>query len=163
MPIFLSKKLRDTGSIWASTHMPCINIQIDPVGPTLDVGIAIPGSLQTPGKAPANIQWFKALVDTGCSHTSIHTSVANSCGLKVMGKTGVTTPSGNVACNVFHGDLFVRSMISWNSPFEWKFNDLGFVEMLHKNPAFDILLGMDLLNQGVLTLNGGLKQATFCW
>jgi hypothetical protein len=35
--------------------------------------------------------------------------------------------------------------------------------MVHKNPAFDILLGMDILSQGVFVTNGGLRQATFCW
>jgi hypothetical protein len=80
-----------------------------------------------------------------------------------MGKSGVTTPAGNVAVNIYHGDLFVRSLLGWVSPFEWKFGDRGLVEMVHKNPAFDILLGMDILNQGMFATNGGLRQATFCW
>lgn len=143
--------------------MPCINIQIDPVGPTLELGIAAPSSLASAGSAPPPITWFKALADTGCSHTSIHTSVAAACGLQVLGKSGVTTPAGNVAVNIYHGDLFFRSLISWQSPFEWKFADHGFCEMVHKNPAFDILLGMDILNQGLFVTNGGLKQASFCW
>jgi hypothetical protein len=143
--------------------MPCINIQIDPVGPLLDLGIAAPTSLISAGTPPPKITWFKALADTGCSHTSIHTSVAAACGLTVMGKSGVTTPAGNVAVNIYHGDLFVRSLLGWVSPFEWKFGDRGLVEMVHKNPAFDILLGMDILNQGMFATNGGLRQATFCW
>jgi hypothetical protein len=143
--------------------MPCINIQVNAVGPVLDLGISPPASLANAGANPPPIKWFKALVDTGCSHTAIQTSVAAACGLKVISKSFVTTTAGNVAVNIFHGDLFVRSQISWTTPFEWKFADHGFCEMLHKNPAFDILLGMDILNQGLLTLNGGLRQATFCW
>jgi hypothetical protein len=143
--------------------MPCININIDPVGPTLDVGIAFPSSLlPANAKAPA-ITWFKALADTGCSHTSIHSSVATACGLTVIGKAGVATTAGSVAANMYHGDLFLRSLISWVTPFEWKFADRGLLEMIHKNPAFDILLGMDILNMGAFSTNGGLKQATFCW
>ena len=65
--------------------------------------------------------------------------------------------------NIYHGDLVLRPLISWTTPFEWKFQDLGFLEILHKNPSFDILLGMDILNQGVFSTNGGLKQATFSW
>lgn len=143
--------------------MPCINIQIDPVGPLLDLGIAAPTTLLAAGSTPPKIHWFKALADTGCSHTSIHTSVATTCGLKVLGKSGVTTPAGNVAVNIYHGDLFFRSLISWITPFEWKFEDRGLCEMVHKNPAFDILLGMDILNLGAFSTNGGLRQATFCW
>lgn len=41
--------------------MPCINIQIDPVGPLLDIGVAPPASLQKSGSAPATITYFKAL------------------------------------------------------------------------------------------------------
>ena len=144
--------------------MPCINIQIDAVGPVLDIGIAPPASLRIPGTAALRpITWFKALVDTGCSHTSIHSSVAANCGLVVMGKSGVTTSAGNVAANIYHGDLFFRSLMSWMTPFDWSFTDRGLCEMVHKNPAFDILLGMDILNLGTFVVNGGLRQATFCW
>jgi hypothetical protein len=104
-----------------------------------------------------------ALHRSGCSHTSIHSSVATACGLKVMGKSGVTTTAGNVAVNIYHGDIILRSLISWGSPFEWNFNDRGFLEMVHRNPAFDILLGMDILNPGSFSMNGGSRQATFCW
>jgi hypothetical protein len=143
--------------------MPCINIPIEAVGPTLDVGISPPTSLVAAGTPAPKITWFKAIADTGCSHTSIHTSVATACGLTVAGKTGVTTPAGNVAVNLYLGDLYLRSMISWTTPFEWNFASRGLLEMVHKNPAFDILLGMDILNQGTFFTNGGLRQATFCW
>jgi hypothetical protein len=143
--------------------MPSINIPIEAIGPAIDIGICAPASLVAPGSPSPAITWFKGIVDTGCSHTSIHSSVATACGLKVMGKGGVTTTARNVAVNIYHGDLFLRALINWATPFEWNFNDRGLLEMVHKNPAFDILLGMDILNLGVFTTNGGLKQATFCW
>jgi hypothetical protein len=49
------------------------------------------------------------------------------------------------------------------TPFDWQFGDRGLFEMINQNPNFDVLLGMDILNQGQFTTNGGLKQATFCW
>jgi hypothetical protein len=143
--------------------MPCINFPIDPIGPTLDIGISAPGSLLAAGTPAPRITWLKGIADTGCSHTSIHASVAAACGLIVMGKSSANTPAGTVAVNIYHGDLFLRSLLSWTSPFEWKFNDRGFLEMKAKNPAFDVLLGMDILNLGAFSTNGGLKQATFCW
>ena len=143
--------------------MPCINIPIEAIGPALDVGITSPASLVAPGGQAPIANWFKAIVDTGCSHTSIHSSVATKCGLAVIGKSGVTTTAGNVAVNLYHGDLFLRSLIQWTSPFDWSFSDRGLLEMVHQNPAFDILLGMDILNLGQFVSNGGLRQATFCW
>jgi len=68
-----------------------------------------------------------------------------------------------VPVNVYHGDLFLRSLVAWTAPFDWKFPDHGFIEMVNSNPNFDALLGMDIFNQGVLVVNGGLKQATFSW
>jgi hypothetical protein len=145
--------------------MPCINIPIEPLGPTIDVGIAAPSSLAMDDDEvpPPTITWFKAIVDTGCSRTSIHSSVAAECGLQVMGKGTVATTAPQVAVNVYHGDLFLRCFIGWETSFELKFPDRGLVEMLHKNPAFDILLGMNILNRGVFSANGGLRQATFAW
>jgi hypothetical protein len=143
--------------------MPCINIPINPIGPTLDVGIAFPTSLVTAGGSPPAITYFKAIADTGCTHTSIHSSVATTCALQILGKNTVSTPSGQAAVNVYHGDLFLRCLIGWTASFEWKFPDRGLVEMLHRNPGFDILLGMDILNLGMFSINGGLRQATFCW
>jgi hypothetical protein len=143
--------------------MPSINIPISAVGPTLEIGISAPSSLLPAGSAAPQILWFKAIADTGCSHTSIHSSVATKCGLKVLSKGSAATSAGVVAVNIYHGDLFLRSLIAWTTPFEWKFPDRGFMELLHQNPNFDALLGMDILNQGMFATNGGLKQATFSW
>jgi hypothetical protein len=142
--------------------MPCVNFPIEAIGPRLDVGISPPASLAVAGTTP-KITWFKALADTGCTHTSIHSSVATACGLQVVGKSTVDTTAGVVPVNVFHADIYLRSLIAWVSPFEWTFVDRGLLELLHQNPAFDILLGMDILNLGTFSTNGGLKQATFAW
>jgi hypothetical protein len=143
--------------------MPSINIPISPIGPTLEIGIAAPKSLAAANAASPAVFWFKAIADTGCSHTSIHSSVATKCGLKVLSKSTAATPGGNVAVNIYHGDLFLRSLIAWTTPFQWSFPDRGFIEMVNQNPNFDALLGMDILNQGMFVTNGGLKQATFSW
>jgi hypothetical protein len=144
--------------------MPCVNIQIDPlVGPTLEIGISPPASQVPAGQPRPQIRWFKAIADTGCTHTSIHASVATTCGLAAIGKGTVSTPAGVQAVNHYFGDVYIRSLINWAANFEWQFGDRGLVEMVQKNPNFDILLGLDILNLGIFTTHGGLKQATFCW
>lgn len=142
--------------------MPCVNIPINPVGPVFDVGVSRP-SFQLPQGQKPPIHWFKALADTGCSHTAIHSSVATKCGLGVIGKIGVSTPGGNRAVNQYYGDIHVRSVIAWTLPFDYVFNDRALNEMYNQNPNFDVLLGMDILNLGLFVVHGGLKAATFCW
>ncbi len=142
--------------------MPSIQFPISTLGPSLEVGISRAVSL-LPSESTPHVLWFKAIADTGCSHTSIHSSVAVKCGLQTISKSFASTPAGNVAVNMYHGDLYLRSLVSWATPFDWSFNDRAFAEMVHQNPNFDILLGMDILNMGVFITNGGLRQATFSW
>jgi hypothetical protein len=59
-----------------------------------------------------------------------------------MSKGMAKTPGGNVAVNIYHGDLVVRSLISWITPFNWTFADRGIMEMVNANPDFDALLGI---------------------
>jgi hypothetical protein len=143
--------------------MPCISLPINQIGPTLEIGISLPLSLNPAGAQTPPILWILAIADTGCSHTSIHSSIATKCGLTVLGKGGATTPAGNVAVNLYHGDLLFRSLVGRPSTFEWRFADRTFVEMLNPNPAFDALLGMDILNEGTFICSGLHKQATFSW
>lgn len=143
--------------------MPCINLPVDAnVGLRLDLGISPPSSLVAQGSPAPPVFWFRAIADTGCTRTSIHASVAAKCGLKVISKGTAKTAGGNVPVNIFHGDLFVRSLINWMTPFDWKFADRGLMEMVNSNPDFDALLGMDILGMGTLTTTG-LMRATFCW
>lgn len=143
--------------------MPSILLPLDPIGPTLEIGISAPASLLPQGSPPPTIHWFKAIADTGCSDTAMHSSVAAQCGLQIIGKATASTPGGNPAINIYYGDLFLRSLVSWQSPFEWPFRDRRFAEMVQKNPNFEALLGMDILSMGVFVTNGGNKQASFSW
>lgn len=142
--------------------MPCVSIPINPVGPLVDIGVSRPSFL-APAAAKPPIHWFKGLADTGCSHTAIHSSVATKCGLSIIGKTVVTTPGGNKAVNLYFGDIHFHSLIAWSLPFDYMFNDRPITEMFNQNPAFDVLLGMDILSTGIFVVHGGLKAATFCW
>jgi hypothetical protein len=142
--------------------MPCINLQIEPIGPVIELGVSCPASKQVPGTPSPKIYWIKAIVDTGCSHTAIHTSNALQCGLSVISKGQASTPGGMVANNIYHGDLFLRPLVG-ATPFEWKFPDRPIGEMVHHNPAFDALLGMDIISHGILTVVVNIKLATFCW
>jgi hypothetical protein len=142
--------------------MPCLNLPIEPVGPVIELGISAPLSQQTQGSGSLPVQWIRAIVDTGCTHTSLHSSIAHGCGLSAISKGSANTPGGNVITNIYHGDLVLKPLIG-NSPFEWRFPDWQIIEMVSPNPAFDALLGMDLIRSGLLTINATIGVATFCW
>ena len=143
--------------------MPCISFPIDiVVGPVLEIGISSPLSLATHGAPPPQIHWFKALADTGCSHTSIHSDVAAKAGLTVISKALVKSTTHSVAVDVYLGDLFLRVTMG-TRVFEFPFRDRSFAQLLNASPSFDALLGMDIFSYGTLVINGDLRQATFCW
>ena len=77
-------------------------------------------------------------------------------------RSAARTPGGNVPVNIYHGDLFVRALFNWVTPYDWPFADRGLMEMVNANPDFDVLLGMDILGLGTLTTTGFI-HATFCW
>jgi len=141
--------------------MPCITIPLDPLGPIIEIGISLPGGFPQANPAPP-IQWIKAIADTGCTHTSIHHSVAAKLGLKVLSKGIANTANGPAAANIYHGDMFLRPQIG-GKPFEWRYADRQLLELAQNHPKYDALLGMDILSDGLFSVNGALNCATFCW
>lgn len=105
------------------------------------------GSPPNPG-APTKFAQVEALVDTGCTNTSIRADVAQAVGLPVIGKAQVSTASSNqstVTCDVVMGVLSIprsdKGTVSRPIP-------LTIAPM-----AEPMLLGMDALRGGVLTVD----------
>jgi len=143
--------------------MPCSTFPIDPaVGPIVDVGIAPPLSLVPQGDPPPSIRWVKAIADTGCSHTALHSGAAAAAGLPIISKIFVRSTTHTVPANVYLGDLFLRYTV-FNNSYEFPFRDRPFTELVQNSPDYDALLGMDLLGIGTLVVNGQTRSATFCW
>jgi hypothetical protein len=146
--------------------MPCVTFPIDPaIGPVLDIGIAAPLSLiasQSAVQMPPPIHWIKAIADTGCSHTSIHSSVASLAGLSVISQALAQSTMQIATINVYLCDLFVR-LIYGQTVIEYAFRDRPISELLHRSTTHDALLGMDLIGLGTFFTNGLTRTATFCW
>ena len=119
----------------------------------------LPLSLTT--QAPA-IGWVRALVDTGCSHTSVTSTLAQSIGLNIAGRGSAHNAQSTTAVNIFHADLILKPIILGN-PVEIRVPDCRLMEFLHPSLPFDVLLGMDLLMQGTMYINGTNCLLTFCW
>jgi hypothetical protein len=143
--------------------MPCITLPVDAnFRPTLEIGISAAASLQQKGVA-LKIHWFPAIADTGCSHTCIHADVAAVAGLQVVGKGTSNTANGQVAMNLFYGDLFMRVTLPNGQAYEYPMRNRRFGELCTKIPDVDALLGMDVLMQGTFHVNGLTRNAIFCW
>ena len=144
--------------------MPCVTLPVDASGrPLIEIGISSARSLLPAGAAPPVIHWVNALIDTGCTITSVYTAIAAQAELPILGKGSTNTANGTVACNLFHGDLFIKIPLPNGQVYEYRFADRRILELCVKPPAFDALLGMDMLMRGTFHVNGITKNATFCW
>ena len=128
----------------------------------VDLGISSPLSLVAPGAPPPQIHWVKALADTGCTHTSIFSGPANAVGLSVVIQTSVQSTTQAVTADVYVADLFIRWSLL-GRVFEFPFRDRRLLQLIRPNPAFEALLGMDILGIGIFVVNGQTGSASFCW
>jgi len=104
-------------------------------------------------------QLVKALVDTGASHTSIDLSVVQSLNLVPTGIASLITPStGNVPCDALCYDVAIHipfpTGMLWSQTL-WVVTGL---ELHHQ--GFDVLLGRDILANGMLIYDGFHGQFT---
>ena len=91
-----------------------------------------------------------ALVDTGATRTCVTAEVARKAGLRVMGKTPISSVHGIEDANVYLAEilLFVdlREGESGVVPLQGCFaTDVSLVEFVTNSPHFDALLGRDVL------------------
>ena len=137
--------------------MPCLTQVFDPrTGPVVTVGIAPPQA------SPTGMDWIRALVDTGSSHSAVSASAARRARLPSIAKTIVMNTSQITPADVYAGDLYL--------PYE---NSAGrhvhqiprcrLVEILLPSPNFDMLIGRDILSIGTLIVIGQTNVVNFCW
>jgi hypothetical protein len=101
----------------------------------------------------------KALIDTGASHTSIDTSLVTQLALSPTGIVSVITPStGKTPCDMFSYDCGFHVPFPngtfWSRPL-WVATG---AELLQQQ-GFSVLLGRDLLAEGIFIYDG--KHNTF--
>ncbi len=143
--------------------MPCVTWPYDPaVGPILVFGITAPASMAPRGASPPPIHWIKGLVDTGCSHTSLLSSLTIAANLPIISKTTVLSTTHSAPANIYLGDLHLGYNAAGN-PYHHTFNDIPFTELLRGDQNFEALVGRNVLGMGSLFLNGLANQFTFCW
>ena len=145
--------------------MPCITCQFDPsVGPVIDIGIAAPAAIKTLSTSGRPIVARRALVDTGASITCVTAEIAQQENLKLMGKRDTNSAHGTQPCNLYLADLAVPfgNTGSGSEVPAFSMEAIRVMEFVSKSPHFQILLGRDVLDRGLLTVSGFSRQLTLC-
>ena len=114
-----------------------------------------------------NMRAWRALVDTGASCTCVSSRLAKECGLLPIGKSEMVSASERKMVNRY---LFALGM-----PIAQKVDPSGMVtgslsvfeniegmEFNEDGGSFDVLLGMDVISKGSLSLDFD-GHFTFCW
>lgn len=115
-------------------------------------------------KSPANVYGpyrnkasigVKAVWDTGSRTSCISRRLAKELDLQETGRMTVITPSGTIEMPVHRIDLVLWEDLS--------FNDLAVIEYPLENHDCDILIGMDVISRGRLTVDSreGKTRITF--
>lgn len=113
-----------------------------------------PANVYGPYRNKASIG-VKAVWDTGSRTSCISRRLAKELDLQETGRMIVITPSGTIEMPVHRIDLVLWEDLS--------FNDLAVVEYPLENHDCDILIGMDVISRGKLTVDSreGKTRITF--
>lgn len=109
---------------------------------------------------PKNTLQVRALFDTGANVNCITESVARYLQLKPIGKVPAATASNNIFFNKYKIKLSLP--FPTNDPSTVRMSEILNIEVLETkdNPNFDVIIGMDIINLGVLIVSG--NTFTFC-
>ena len=121
--------------------MPAVSGNYNP-----DVGILLPVGILTSGTVQATRRL--GLVDTGASKTSISPKLAGSLNLKPSGKVTIQGVTGTIQVNSYVVDLMLGT-----GTHSTVIKNLEVCELNLGQARFDMLIGRDVLCQGVLTMD----------
>ena len=138
--------------------MPCISGTYDAkIGVLLQVALLPGGAVEAarrqtknPGATQTRFTGAgaQALVDTGASKTSISPQLASQLSLRPHGKVTVQGATGSTPVNAYHVDL----MLSFGAQ-SIAVANLDVCEFDPGQAPFQVLIGRDIICQGVLTMD----------
>jgi hypothetical protein len=144
--------------------MPCISGNCGPAGILTQVAIfkdqqhAKQLANQSAGAPPPPLSLYMALFDTGATATCISPKVVNDLGLVPVGKANMISASHVTATNqyIFAVGMPVgvqQAATGIVSTTMSMFPDISGLEFQPAGAVYDILVGMDIIMRGVLTVD----------
>lgn len=125
------------------------------------VGVSLDADFLAPDHAPAPSVFsepVKALIDTGATSTSVSPQVAQTLKLRPSGKRDVMTANGLRRARFFEFHVAMLCRGEGATPFYLLPRTVKGDELNSDRFVFDILLGMDVISQGDLSIR---KDGTF--
>ena len=94
----------------------------------------------------------RALIDTGCNQTIVFDSLISKIDAKPVRATSLSTANGKVMLNVYSARVELPAWITAED-----------VHIIHSHApsVMDVLIGMDILSNGTLTIDGQSKRFSF--
>ena len=139
--------------------MPCVNLQIIPLGPVIDIHIGVSAprkeALELAGITPPDSVICRLLIDTGASCTCIDPWVIDALGIAPSGFTTIHTPSTNADSNHQCSQYDVCLCIPHPGISRY-FYAIPVIETNFAHQGIDGLLGRDVLANCVFIYNGEL-------
>lgn len=139
--------------------MPCVNLQILPLGPVIDIhiGVSTPRreAMELAGITPPVPVTCRLLIDTGASCTCVDTWVISKLAITPSGFTTIHTPSTNANTNHQCNQYDVYLSIPHHE-LSRLFHATPVVESSFSHQGIDGLLGRDILSNCVFIYNGEL-------
>src|SRR6266545_1384 len=160
--------------------MPCLSIPYDPaIGPLINLIltppavmkqiVTVPGVPPPAGTQPPVFQ-ASALIDTGASITSVTATLAAQAALPLIGKRNLGTAGGVFSANLYVADIAVifgslpaappGSQIAVANLTTAMMENVPGMEFNCASPHFNMLLGRDIICQGILSV-GFDRRCTF--
>jgi hypothetical protein len=146
--------------------MPHVTFPTSTDGLIIDALVGLPGAVMTAiqqsGKPIPPPVLIRALVDTGADATSLSGGCAMRVGLKTAGRQSMQTAGGSVIVNQYDISFSISAPHQAGGILSVR-PDLRVTEWLYPGPGLDALVGMDVLSEGLLILDGPGRQFTLAF
>lgn len=139
--------------------MPHFLLSHGSLGPVIDlfVGVSAPRlvAIQQAGQTAPTPTLAKGLIDTGASHTCVDVSIIDAFGLSAKRLASVITPTTGakpVKCHTFDVAIYIPMGAAGTPPWARVAHEVTRAELKHQ--GFEVLIGRDLLSDGMLIYDG---------
>jgi hypothetical protein len=105
---------------------------------------------------------INALIDTGTDVTAVTPAALAPLSLTPSGAVQTITAGGKVVVNYYEVSLTILRAGSTFAP-AWAHGMWTITEFLHSAPGLDVLVGMDLVSEGLLIVDGPNQHFTLAW